>query len=1005
MKKKLFMLLALVMTAMTASASGYQLKVGTSDHGTIAFTVGGEERNYAIDGETVTVTITPDANWSMGSVKGLWYAAVAKAPRRVAPENIDLLKDFELTPVEGNANAFTFVMKRANAEISVSYRKLLTHTDISIEDIAAVTYTGQALTPAVTVKDGTTVLTKDTDFSVSYESNENVGTGKATIVGIGLYSGQVEKTFTIQKADLQVTAPTARELTYNGEAQTLVNAAVLQGAGNTDECRIEYSLDNQTWATALPEGTNAGSYTVFYKAVADANHNPVAAAFINVPIYKAALTTVLIAETNLVYNKQEQQPVITGVKAGTLDVPAADYTYAGSATEVGTYTVTTTAKANAQNFTGQATTQFSIVAADANLFTLTVDPEEFTYNGEEQKPTVTVKDGDAVLVEGTDYTLSYENNVNVGTATVTATGKGNYEGTKSAQYSIVKADITPTAPTAKTGLVYTTQAQLLINAGSAQGGEMQYSLDGQSWSTNIPTGTEAKDYTVYYKVVADKNHNDVAARTLTVTIDKAALTAVTLTETNFTYNQQEQTALVALVTSGQMMVSAEEYEVSGNKATNAGNYTATVTGKGNYKGSVTAQFSIVAANANLFELTLNPTEFTYNGEEQTPTVTVKDGSAVLVENTDYTLAFTNNVNAGTATVTATGMGNYTGTKTATYTITPAVLTEVTLAETSLVYNQYLQTVSVSSVKADNLDVPESDYEVTGNSGTNVNTYTVTVTGKNNFTGEVTAQFSIVAADATALFDITLDNDVFDADGTEQKPVVTVKDGDATLMAGTDYTLSFENNVNVGTATVTVTGKGNYEGTKTAQFTIVRDMSTVFSEGNSWTTYVAQEDLTLPEGIEAYAVTGATATEVSAEAISYIPTGVGVLLNRSDVTKTDFKGYAYEGATATIESLLVGSATEATDMTTYKDFVLYRDEFVLSGTASVAVGHAYLPAAAAPAGAARRSIVISGKATGVSQIENGELTIENWYDLNGRKLQAAPTKKGIYIRNGKKVVVK
>ena len=1004
MKKKLFMLLALVMTAMTASA--YDLTVGTSEHGTITFKIDGTTATSANENDVVTVEVTPDENWSMGSVKGLWYAAgAAQAPRRVAPENIGLLKDFELTPVEGNANAFTFVMKRANVEISATYRKMLTHQDITIADIAAVTYNGQAQTPAVTVKDGSTVLTKDTDFSVSYESNLNAGTATATLVGIGDYSGQVVKTFTIQKADLQVTAPTARELTYTGVAQTLINAATLQGAGNTDACEIQYSLDNQTWATALPEGTNAGSYTVFYKAVADANHNGVAAAFINVPIYKAALTTVLIAETNLVYNKQEQQPVITGVKAGTLDVPAADYTYAGSATEVGTYTVTATAKANAQNFTGQATTQFSIVAADANLFTLTVDPEEFTYNGEEQKPTVTVKDGDAVLVEGTDYTLSYENNVNVGTATVTATGKGNYEGTKLAQYSIVKADITPTAPTAKTGLVYTTQAQLLINAGSAEGGELQYSLDGQSWSTNIPTGVDAKDYTVYYRVVADANHNDVAVRTLTVTIDKAALTAVTLTETNFTYNQQEQTALVALVTSGQMMVSAEEYEVSGNKATNAGNYTVTVTGKGNYKGSVTAQFSIVAANANLFELTLNPTEFTYNGQEQKPTVTVKDGSAVLVKDTDYTLAFTNNVNAGTATVTATGMGNYTGTKTATYVINPAELTSVTLAQTQLTYNQQEQTVSVSAVKAGTLNVNADSYDVSGNKGTTVGTYTVTVTGKGNFKGQATAQFSIVAADATALFDITLDNDVFDADGTEQKPVVTVKDGNATLVAGTDYTVSYQNNVNVGTATVTVTGKGNYEGTKTAQFTIVRDMSTVFSEGNSWTTYVAQEDLTLPEGIEAYAVTGATATEVSAEAISYIPTGVGVLLNRSDVTKTDFKGYAYEGATATIESLLVGSATEATKLGDYKDFLLFRDEFVMSSTNSIPAGRAYLPAAEVPANAAPALVIAFGDVTGVKEVrEVKEVNDDSFYDMNGRKV-LNPTKKGVYIMNGKKVVVK
>ena len=373
----------------------YDLKVGTNAQGTVKFYVAETEVTKAAEGATVTVAIEPNTGWSVGGLQGLWYAAIeaAKAPKR-AQSNIDLLKDFELEPVEGNPNAFTFVMKRANAEISVSYRKLLTHTDISFEDIAAVTYTGQALTPDVTVKDGSTVLTKDTDFSVSYESNENVGTGKATIVGIGLYSGQVEKTFTINKADITPTAPTAMtQLTFNGQAQTLVAAGSITGPGNMEACEMQYSLDGQTYAKELPTAVNAGSYTVFYKVVGDANHNGVDAQFINVAIYKAALTNVLLQASTLTYNQQEQSPTITSVKAGELVVPATDYIVSGSATNVGTYTMTVKAKESADNFTGTATAQYSIVAADANLFNITLGTSTFTFNGTELKPTVTVKDG------------------------------------------------------------------------------------------------------------------------------------------------------------------------------------------------------------------------------------------------------------------------------------------------------------------------------------------------------------------------------------------------------------------------------------------------------------------------------------------------------------------------------------------------------------------------------------------------------------------------------------
>ena len=896
MRKKIFALFVLLMAATTMSAAGkYDLVAGTSEHGTMTFKIGSNVVSKANEGDVVTLVITPAEGWAVGMIKGEWSMAWegAKAPRRA--QNLDLLKDFELTPVDNEENTYTFTMKRGNAEVSANYRKLLTNTDITISSISAVTYNGQAQTPAVTVKDGSTILTKDVDYSVNYTDNLNAGQATVTFVGKGDYAGQVVKNFTIDRANITPIAPTATGLTYNGAAQTLINAGAAEGG------EMQYSLDGQTYASALPQGTNAGSYTIFYKVVADANHNDVDVKFVNVPIYKAALTTVLLSESNLVYNRQEQSPVISGVKAGTLEVSTADYTLSGSATNVGTYTITATAKDNAQNFTGQTTAQYSIVAADANLFALTLGNSSFVYNGEEKKPTVTVKDGDAVLVEGKDYTLAYTNNVNVGTATVTATGKGNYSGTKTAQFTITKADIIQTAPTANTELIYTTQPQALIAVGNAQGGEMQYSLDGTSWNTNIPTGTDAKEYTIYYRVVADANHNDVAAQSFKVTIEQAKLTAATLTETTFIYNQKEQTAQVAIISAGAITVPSEGYEIADNKATNVGNYTATITGKGNYKGSVTANFSIVAANANLFNLTLGTAEYIYDGSEKKPTVTVKDGDAVLVEGTDYTLAYTANVNAGTATVTATGIGNYSGTKTATFTIktadiTPtaptamtnlvfnalpqtliaagsaqggemqysldgmnystslpsgfdakeytvyykvvadanhndvaaqnfkvtiaqAELTELILAQTQLTYNQKEQTVGVASVKAGDLPVAADSYDVSGNKATIVGEYTVTVTGKGNFKNTATAKFVIVSAEAEAKFEMTLTVSEYIYDGTAKTPAVTVKDGDAVLVEGTDYTLAYTANVNAGTATVTATGIGNYSGTKTATFTI------------------------------------------------------------------------------------------------------------------------------------------------------------------------------------------
>jgi hypothetical protein len=202
-------------------------------------------------------------------------------------------------------------------------------------------------------------------------------------------------------------------------------------------------------------------------------------------------------------------------------------------------------------------------------------------------------------------------------------------------------------------------------------------------------------------------------------------------------------------------------------------------------------------------------------------VTVKDGETVLSAETDYTVAYENNVNAGTGKATVTGKGNYSGTKEATFTITKATLSEMTLDPTTFVYNKTAQTASVTSVKAGELDVAATDYSVSGNTGTNVGTYTVTVTATgNNYQGTLNKDFTISAANAS-LFDVTLGTTTYTYDGTEKQPTVTVKDGETVLTANTDYTVAYTNNQNAGTATVTVTGKGNYSGTKEATFTIVK----------------------------------------------------------------------------------------------------------------------------------------------------------------------------------------
>lgn len=108
-----------------------------------------------------------------------------------------------------------------------------------------------------------------------------------------------------------------------------------------------------------------------------------------------------------------------------------------------------------------------------------------------------------------------------------------------------------TAPTAKTGLIYTGNAQDLVNAGTANNGIMQYSLDNQSFSTDIPTGTDAGSYTVYYKAVGTNGYNDSSVSSVNVTIDKATPTVTAPTaKTELTYNGNAQELVNAGSTTG-----------------------------------------------------------------------------------------------------------------------------------------------------------------------------------------------------------------------------------------------------------------------------------------------------------------------------------------------------------------------------------------------------------------------------------------------------------------------
>ena len=215
---------------------------------------------------------------------------------------------------------------------------------------------------------------------------------------------------------------------------------------------------------------------------------------------------------------------------------------------------------------------------------------------------------------------------------------------------------------------------------------------------------------------------------------------------------------------------------------------------------------------------LSASQFTFTGGEIKPAVKVKNGTTVLKEGTDYTVAYKNNAKVGTGSVVITGKGDYTGTITKTFKILPKSLKYCTVAfkPATSTYNGLAQKPSVQ-VKIGDKAVYSGNYTVTYKNNVNAGTATVTLTGKGNLQGTLTKTFKI-APKSIKYCTVQLKATSYSYTGSAIKPAVRVKIGDKVISAD-NYTVAYKNNTSKGTASVKITGKGNLQGYVVKTFTI------------------------------------------------------------------------------------------------------------------------------------------------------------------------------------------
>ena len=241
-------------------------------------------------------------------------------------------------------------------------------------------------------------------------------------------------------------------------------------------------------------------------------------------------------------------------------------------------------------------------------------------------------------------------------------------------------------------------------------------------------------------IYTDEKEFEVVARELTEE-------NVTFGE-NLVYTGNELTQTVTVTVNGKTLTVGTDYTVSDLTGTEPGSYPVTVTGTGNYTGTVTKSFEIAKADISSAEITYDAGPYGYTGKEWKPEVTVSFNSATLTAGNDYTVSYENNINAGTAKIIITGIGDYfTGLTEKTFTINSAEISGCTFAPIAdVTYNTKAHTPEVTVAISGRTLEADKDYTVSYASNVNAGTATVTVTGKGNFTGSANTTFTIAKAD-------------------------------------------------------------------------------------------------------------------------------------------------------------------------------------------------------------------------------------------------------------------
>lgn len=687
-------------------------------------------------------------------------------------------------------------------------------------------YDGTAHEPGVVVTYGSnTTLVPNVDYTVSFADNVNAGTATVTVNGIGNYTGTTTETFTIAPkqiddysiyySPIQEVYPFANGASVEPDSllvrDTLINNYELQKGTEGDE--KDYTIDYLSEYDALErqDGANlhsyAGQVTMTVKGQGNYTGEKVFTYYIGEDISQCRTLVNGRDSVSVEYNGLVLIPTassITVIAGGSTDLTDANgekrydiayYKGGFEKTDVVTRDQIVDAATYYVAVVGVPSKGTYAKSSESNSCKFTINPRSiapsyilvsgydgtYYYTGQQICPKgIAVEDTDlpvsldendpqrrtVKLINGIDYDLAYANNTSAGKASIIVSGKGNYAGSRVAYFNIISSN--------------------------ADGNN---TWDGSSEGTgSISNGSTT-----------------IAASDIILGYDNSVYNCMM-------YNGYERIPTVNIAG-----ISNSDFIVTASNNVQPGVATLTITGRGtNFTGTIIKNYKI-KADLSTYGTISRIDDQVYTGSQITPHVTVTCGRNVLNQGSDFTVSYMNNTNVGRATVmaTATSDSYYIGTATGSFNISnTAVGMEITGYASTYTYTGNAISPDVVVTMNGRTLTRGTDYTVTYSNNINVGTATMTINGIGSFSGTKTINYTIEAKNIENCLTTAVTN--YQYTGSTYTPNVTVTDSanGKTLVAGTDYTITYSNNTNPGTALITVTAlSNNYTGTKVIPFKI------------------------------------------------------------------------------------------------------------------------------------------------------------------------------------------